>query len=82
MEDETFKEFEKELNELLVKYEIKDAAFCGSSNTGEFLGLACGKPKFSEGFEITLNVGRLWQHMRNSVRDSLQTYDRWSASRS
>lgn len=81
MKDETFKEFEAELNGLIAKYEIKSAAFCGSSAEGDFLGLACGKPKQAEGFEITLNVGRLWQHMRSTVRESLAVYDRWSANR-
>jgi hypothetical protein len=80
MKDETFKEFEAELDVLLNKYGIKHAAFAGTSPEGDFLGLACGKPKYAEGFEIALNVGRLWQHMRSTVRDTLATYDRWSTT--
>ena len=83
MQNRKIKEFENELeNELEVlisKYNMKNSAFCGSTEEGEFFGIALGKPTIIEGYTTAVNVGRMWQHMRSAVRDSLNLFDRWSS---
>ncbi len=78
MTEQEFEEFIKELNALMRKYEIKNAAFTGSGSQ-KYIGLLClPKDAVSGITEIMLsvsNIGRLWQHARTVVRTMLDDFE-------
>lgn len=68
----------KEMEKLTKKFGLTDCAFCGvEPKTGEFLGFVIDKSITLEtAWNVTLNVGRLWQHMRTIIRDTLNKFDK------
>ena len=80
-EMEEFKkaDFLKDLEELTVKYGITSAAFTGNAG-GTYIGMVIGKMTVTAFWETALNVGRLWQHMREQTRKFLDEFDGWGKS--
>lgn len=67
--------FEEKLTKLVDEYEIKNAAFCGQRDE-EYVGFVVGKHNLLSMWEVVLNVGRLWQHMRENTRSTLNRFER------
>jgi len=62
---------------VVEKWRLKNAAFCCQDDEGNFIGLkGIGKMSVSGIFDTSLNIGRLWQSMRESVRDILDDFER------
>jgi len=75
MTDAKLKEFSKKLDTLAKKYGITAAAFTGVEDD-HYIGLFVGKMTLIKANETTLNVGRLWQHMRTTMRDNLAKFEK------
>jgi hypothetical protein len=77
--------FQKEIETLFAKYEITNGAFCGTVSNSQYVAVIIRsgeKLTIENTFEATLNIGRLWQHARNAVRQDLNMFekpklDRW-----
>lgn len=72
---EKIKELESDLRGICEKYDIKNAAFCGET-LGEFIGIPVSDsgPVLSC-FATVLNVGRMWQAMREQTRAMLDMFE-------
>lgn len=81
MDESQQKDFVKELEILADNYGIKHAAFCGETKEGNFIGLAVGEKTPGDAFLTAQNIGRLWQFIREQVRNSLNKFDLWNSGR-
>jgi hypothetical protein len=71
-------EFEKDFYELIDKHGLKNCAIAATHPDGNYLGFVAirtGEPK-SAFFDTAFNVGRLWQHMRNSAKVILDEFEK------
>ena len=77
MEKEEQPKFVAELKTLCRKHKIQHAAFCGTDGD-TFVGLQCldESPSMGDIFESSQNVGRLWQSMRELIRDLLDYFEK------
>lgn len=80
-EEEQLAALHVDLCAIAEKHGIRYAAFCGmieNSQGAQFYGRILGDSHTRlDLFEATLNVGRLWQHVRGEMRRLLNTFDGW-----
>ena len=74
MDREEMDKLQKELEMIAEKYNVEHASFCGSSDQ-QFIGFAVSGQTRGEVWETVLNVGRLWQFMREQTRQVLNSYE-------
>lgn len=70
-------EFQRDLDDLVAHHNIKTAAFTGTTEDGTYIGHICGSPSHTDYYLTALCVGRLWQFVRESIRQSLNQFDAW-----
>lgn len=75
MKENEMQKLHGELIDLTKKYDITSAAFTGVSED-HYIGLIVGNQPRSEMFITALNIGRLWQHMRTTVRSILNSFEK------
>jgi hypothetical protein len=73
------------LNRAIAKvakqYGIINYSFCGEEKeTGNFIGFLGDGPtiKIKNIWSTVINIGRLWQHARNTTRNMLNEFDKQS----
>ena len=79
MTKEAIREIQKELAVVLEKYGIRDSAFCGVGEEGHFIGGMVGSGgeiSRESTIKTALNIGRLWQHTRETVRNVLDSFEK------
>ena len=76
MKENEMSDLQKDLDAVGKKWSLKNCAFCGSDNEGNFVGTQVGSTTVLSFWETSLNVGRLWQHMRTQVRNILNEHER------
>lgn len=73
--EEKFNEVEKDLKELCIKHGIKAASFTGNIDNSYIGILSIDNLNFSGCYDAVLNVGRLWQHARTTIRSVMNTFE-------
>lgn len=79
MTDELHMELRKELTKVMEKYGIINAAFCGTTADDQHVsGMIAEKATVARQQVIltVLNIGRLWQYARESMRDVLNSFEK------
>jgi hypothetical protein len=66
---------------LCEKHGIKDASFCGTEADGKYIAImncnqAEGKGAASSWMPVSMNVGRMWQHVRDATKQILDGYEK------
>lgn len=75
MEEAKHDEIENDLKELCRKHRIAGASFVGTTED-EFVGLfSVDNPKITHCMDAMLNIGRLWQHVRSTMKKALDQFE-------
>lgn len=79
MDSDQLKQLEGELEDIIAKHGIKNAAFAGKHDE-DYIGMFIGPQTNSDAMETVCNIGRLWQHAREQMRNMLNRFDkdRWT----
>lgn len=67
---------EKDFDAFIEKHNLTACSFCGTNSDNEFVGIHGPSKTLTELFEITTNVGRLWQHSREEARRILNRFEK------
>ena len=66
-----------ELSDVAEKHGLRNCSFCGINKDDEFVGMFLTRNVTTmTAWESILNVGRLWQHARETSRTLLNTFER------
>ena len=64
------------LQKVCKDYNVKDASFCGVTDTGVYMIISiCGPKTLKRLMSTITTVGRLWQHARQSMIDVLDGFE-------
>jgi hypothetical protein len=67
---------QRELDKLAKKYGLISASFCATEKeTGEFIG-TFQQVNTLDIWQSVLNIGRLWQHARETTRGMLNKFEK------
>jgi len=79
MDSKELKHLEGDLEDIMSRYGIKNAAFAGRHEE-DYIGMFVGPQTNADAMETVYNIGRLWQHAREQVRTMLNRFekDRWN----
>lgn len=75
MKEEDIDNLNKDLEEIVKKYFLKNCSFCGNDEEEHFIGFCVGNLTQITLWSASLNVGRLWQHIRGLVRMTLSDFE-------
>jgi hypothetical protein len=75
MKEEDVDNLKKDLEKVTNKYGLINCSFCGNNEEQQFIGFIIGTPTIGNMWMSSLNVGRLWQHIRETVRKTLQRFE-------
>ena len=77
MDQEEKDKIKKALKIVCEDLDIKDASFCGVTDSGTYMVISIRGTETLEGVMTTIaTVGRLWQYARTSMRDILDGFER------
>lgn len=70
---------ETDVIELCKKHGITSASFTGTTKDGTGISLFSVDNQVVNGqcFDAALNVGRLWQHVRQQIKTGLDNFEKW-----
>jgi len=77
--DKETQEFLDEIYTVCKKHKIKCASICGTRTNENFIGYVGGPNENKNIYELTeaiVNVGRMWQHARAVLRDTLNGFEK------
>lgn len=76
MEQKEKLKLESDLRILTKKHNLKNCAFCGMDAQDHFFGQLITDKTYTGVWETALNVGRLWQFVREETRTLLNMFDK------
>ena len=74
MKEKDMKQIQMAIRKIAKKYNIKQSSFTGECN-GEYIGFITDPQTPLNLVQCAYNVGRMWQHVRTLVRDSLDRFE-------
>ena len=75
--EEAIRKIQSDIGVVADRHGITHWAFCGEHKDRVFVGfLQGGKVSQGAAMLVILNVGRLWQHARQTCRELLDSYER------
>lgn len=76
MTDEEIDNLRKAINAVAELHHVKNIAFCATAEgDNKFVGFV-GEQGLQNSFNAVLNVGRLWQHSRQCIKDILGDFEK------
>jgi hypothetical protein len=75
VEEKDLELLEKDLNAIVEKWGLVNCSFCGTDEENSFIGIPIGNISIMSVWEMTLNVGRFWQHARERIHGLLGDFE-------